>query len=65
MSRVLYRQTNPGLPQFHHPQGSKRLAHRSCRAWRNIYSVKDAKRAGFDAYISIIRTPLEPAQGDA
>jgi len=27
---------------------------------RNIYSTKDAKRAGFDAYISIGRTPLEP-----
>ena len=29
---------------------------------RNIYSTKDAKRAGFDAYISIGRTPLEPAE---
>jgi UDPglucose 6-dehydrogenase len=28
---------------------------------RNIYSTKDAKRAGFDAYISIGRSPLEPA----
>ncbi|MBT8411475.1 MAG: UDP-glucose/GDP-mannose dehydrogenase family protein [Octadecabacter sp.] len=27
---------------------------------RNIYSTKDAKRAGFDAYISIGRSPLEP-----
>ncbi|AKS47579.1 UDP-glucose dehydrogenase [Octadecabacter temperatus] len=27
---------------------------------RNIYSTKDAKRAGFDAYISIGRTSLEP-----
>jgi len=26
---------------------------------RNIYSVKDARRAGFAAYISIGRTPLE------
>jgi UDPglucose 6-dehydrogenase len=33
---------------------------------RNIYSNKDAKRAGFDAYISIGRTPLEPSKsGDA
>jgi len=30
---------------------------------RNIYSTKDAKRAGFDAYISIGRTPLEPTKG--
>ena len=30
---------------------------------RNIYSTKDAKRAGFDAYISIGRTPLEPTNG--
>lgn len=30
---------------------------------RNIYSTKDAKRAGFDAYISIGRSPLEPADG--
>ena len=28
---------------------------------RNIYSNKDAKRAGFDAYISIGRVPLEPS----
>jgi UDPglucose 6-dehydrogenase len=33
---------------------------------RNIYSNKDAKRAGFDAYISIGRTPLELSKsGDA
>jgi UDPglucose 6-dehydrogenase len=33
---------------------------------RNIYSNKDAKRAGFDAYISIGRAPLEPSKsGDA
>ncbi|MEN8841979.1 MAG: UDP-glucose/GDP-mannose dehydrogenase family protein [Octadecabacter sp.] len=30
---------------------------------RNIYSTKDAKRAGFDSYISIGRTPLEPKIG--
>jgi UDPglucose 6-dehydrogenase len=29
---------------------------------RNIYSTKDAKRAGFEAYISIGRTPMEPAE---
>lgn len=28
---------------------------------RNIYSNRDAKRAGFDAYISIGRTPLKPS----
>jgi UDPglucose 6-dehydrogenase len=28
---------------------------------RNIYSTKDAKRAGFDAYISIGRSPLGPS----
>lgn len=32
---------------------------------RNIYSNRDAKRAGFDAYISIGRTPLEPSIGRA
>lgn len=30
---------------------------------RNIYSTKDAKRAGFDGYISIGRKPLEPITG--
>lgn len=29
---------------------------------RNIYSTKDAKRAGFEAYISIGRTPMEPSE---
>ncbi|SLN35342.1 UDP-glucose dehydrogenase family protein [Pseudooctadecabacter jejudonensis] len=28
---------------------------------RNIYSIKDAKRAGFAAYVSIGRTPLDPS----
>jgi len=32
---------------------------------RNIYSTKDAKRAGFDAYISIGRSPLEPSAGSS
>jgi len=32
---------------------------------RNIYSVKDAKRAGFEAYISIGRSPLENQQNEA
>lgn len=32
---------------------------------RNIYSTKDAKRAGFEAYISIGRTPMEAPEPDA
>ena len=32
---------------------------------RNIYSTKDAKRAGFEAYISIGRTPMEPSENEA
>jgi UDPglucose 6-dehydrogenase len=42
------------------------MATRRMADLRNIYSNKDAKRAGFDAYISIGRAPLEPSKsGDA
>lgn len=32
---------------------------------RNIYAVKDAKRAGFDAYVSIGRKGFEAAEEEA
>jgi UDPglucose 6-dehydrogenase len=45
---------------------AKHMATRRMADLRNIYSNKDAKRAGFDAYISIGRAPLEPSKsGDA
>jgi UDPglucose 6-dehydrogenase len=45
---------------------AKHMATRRMADLRNIYSNKDAKRAGFDAYISIGRASLEPSKsGDA